>query len=696
MGVLLGQVIPYKLADRIGQGMPVSVVYASGTTEITISSAANTTKTMQNTVSNSWWSSLVGSANCTDITASSQVIGWQCSSEDNKYGYNFRNIYGWDLDALPDGAEVVSMKVELWLKHWDNGYGTPPNPYFGLYKTSAHIPVVLEDYSSAYIDYSKRNLMDYVRHSEVAEAYEWVTFNVLESRIEEFLATEDDNGIVWLTAASMNDMTTNAPLWENGAISRLEGDYTMGKLTISYLEDTPERIIVTKGNAAVDNTTDGTETADNITWSSPRLGYSDEGICLWVNGESGAVVDLELVDGAGNVLESVTDSVRVDGVYEFTADLPDNWYGYVRLHELNNSIYSVWGYQYPVPDADQVGNTVYAVNTEHPQYDFLFTRYIKGVNEIMAIHWKTNVQSDELDSHSFQMWTNGDNVTPAYNQTLEWLNDNYFMASDNNSFLAGWRYLLMTPDVVGAGFEDYDGLFINMDSMYSVVTAGFLQAAITTDNGSSLADSHSCYWYLAGESDGLIMITDKSDYASGEELIVKVQVGAVCKVSVNLPGLVLNILDSTGAVVNTAYVTVQDGLNEIHWEAPVIPGSYEMRFTFSGDGSWAYIHDRPFTVERGEDLESGGQIIDSIENWIAGVGLDNPAGYWLITLIGMVILFLLAYKSPVIRVALPLVFLGGMIIWEFIEMWLIVLLALGAGLSIFGILRKKTHGGGEE
>ena len=128
----------------------------------------------------------------------------------------------------------------------------------------------------------------------------------------------------------------------------------------------------------------------------------------------------------------------------------------------------------------------------------------------------------------------------------------------------------------------------------------------------------------------------------------------------------------------------------------MIAGDYEMRFTFSGDGSWSYIHDVPFTVEGGADLKPAGGLIDIIKNWIVDFGLDNPAGYWLITLIGMVLLFLIAYKSSVIRVALPLVFLGGMMIWEFIDMWLIILLALGAGLTLFGIFRKKTHGGGEE
>jgi len=366
--------------------------------------------------------------------------------------------------------------------------------------------------------------------------------------------------------------------------------------------------------------------------------------------------------------------------------------------ETTHNITSDWGYQKPSPDLDQAANTVYAVSTEYPQYEFAFTRYLTYENDAFVLHWKTNIGDGEHADHNLKIWNNTDNESPIFDNDFEWLNSNYFNANDNNSFLSHWRYMIFTPNIDGPGFNDYDGMIYDLDTNYISSVAGYIHAVVvdTTDN-STLADSHSCYWYIPSEPDGIITGLASTEVAKGGEFIAYVQVGQVCQARDTLPNLNLKVIDEDAAVISQSSESfIEDELNEYVLTAPTVSGQYVVRFTFSGVDTWDYIHDIPFSVGPSRGLTGADSIIDRLEQWIINAGMDNPVGYWVILLVGMVVLFLLAYKSPILRVVLPLVFLGLMLIWGKVDTWLIVLLALGAGLTLWGIFRRKAHGGGGE
>ena len=470
------------------------------------------------------------------------------------------------------------------------------------------------------------------------------------------------------------------------------------RLYFDYVADTAERVVNLAGNAATDNTTDGTEVADNITWASPRCAYADDvnGIALWVNGDSGAAIDLDLLDVNNDIVDSDQDSIRTDGKYEYSIDLPNNYYGWVRLVENNFNLVSDWGYVMPAPDEDQLTNTVYAVNTEYPQYDFAFRRYLTYENDLFVLHYKTNMADGEQTDHDLEIWGNSENATPLTGIDFDWLVDNYFMpCNPDNEYLYHWRYIIMTPNIEGSGFDDRDNLVYNMDQNYGVNTQGFLQAVIidTTDN-STLADSHSCYWYIPTEPDGLMFRLDKSAYKPTDDITVSLNVGNACQAPDHLPSLRMQIINEAGTSEYTEYQSYSYGSNIYTFEAPVDTGNYEIRFTFSGDGSWDYIHDEPFIVAVTAGLMHGEGLQDMIEGWFSDWGLDNDLGYWLALLIGMVVLFLLAYKSPVMRVALPLIYCAIFIVMGWVDRWIIILLAIGAGVFLFSMLRKRVAGGG--
>lgn len=89
-------------------------------------------------------------------------------------------------------------------------------------------------------------------------------------------------------------------------------------------------------------------------------------------------------------------------------------------------------------------------------------------------------------------------------------------------------------------------------------------------------------------------------------------------------------------------------------------------------------------------------IFQLLEELLAIWQLNNKMGYWLVIMILMLGTFILARKSEVMRVVFPLGILGLGVVIGWMDLWLIVLLALGAGLAIYGILRHKMSGGGSE
>lgn len=692
--IIRSLIILMLVAGAVTISVPeVKKAEASGTLYLAKSSTANRTESLKYpSATVDFWGVVTGAENAED-GANEAHVGWTCSaSQENKYT-NYRAVLGWDISDLPEGVELVTAIVKTWTR----GIQTYDalNPYFGLYKTAVPtLSIVYADYNSAYTDYSKRVMFEYHQYSEFNPTdYEWFEWEVLPERLDEFV-TPDENGCVWLTLASMYDMTTNAPPYSAGDSVNVGG--TIGsypELWIYYIEDTPPRDVEILENAAVDDTVDGTETADNITWQSPRAGYADEWLHVRVDGESGAVLDLELRDSAGEVLHEISDSIRVDDNFDWYINLPDTYYGWVRAVEANNNLVGEWGYVMPSPDADQAGNTLYAVNTQHPQYDMQFSRYVKYENELMVVHWKSNIQSDELGEHELRLYNNGDNATLYFSENFTWLNDNYYYSSVNNTGLAGWRYAIFTPNVEGEGINDYDGMVIDMDANYSSWTSGFIEGRImdTTDN-STLAGSHSCYWYLQNEADGIIMRINKNVYNITESIDVKIQIGVPSKVNLNLPSVTARIIDAEESEISVQYETAEIGLTTFSMVAPADAGVYELRLVFAGDGAWEYIHDIPFTVRAGEEMAGVEDILVNINEWIAERGMDNPAGYWIIVIIAMALSFMLTIQSPVLRVLLPVLIFGFAIVAGWLETWVIVLLALVAGGSVFALMRKKMHG----
>ena len=98
--------------------------------------------------------------------------------------------------------------------------------------------------------------------------------------------------------------------------------------------------------------------------------------------------------------------------------------------------------------------------------------------------------------------------------------------------------------------------------------------------------------------------------------------------------------------------------------------------------------------------EEGGGVpskppVEWIEDMLKGWGMSNEFGHWMIMLVLMVTAFIALHKSEVLRVMIPVLIFGLAMIIGWVEWWFIILLALGAGVTMYSMLRRKMAGGGE-
>lgn len=677
-------------------------VYASGNGTFTsnITASAQQVNMVGQSAVAQYWADEVIQSTATTLNAGSVQTGiWMSTQTDKYYGLQ-RTALGFEISGFSENWTPTAARI--YIKTNAKSDNTGVVAYYAFFRmANTNTTVETSDFDEAY-NYAGAGLSDRVsstiKYSDIS-ASGWNTFTILSPDLE-WISTPDANGYVWLQLATLHDMTNAQPTpWGSTKIQTVSFDTSATgediRLEIDYSGDVPTRTIVYGANDAFTGSATGNETTDNITWGSPRAGYADEGLLLQINGDAGALLDLDLMDSAGTTLRTQSAQIGDSGQWDFYYKLPDDYYGFVRLVENNSGVYSTWGYQMPEPDGDQIGNYVYAVSTEYPQYEYAFNRYLTYENDMFVLHWKTNVQAGEESTHSLKVWGNGDNVTQEhFNQTLEWINDNYWYANASNKYLSAWRYMIMTPNVEGTGFEDYDGLVYDIDVDYGSTTAGFLQAVIVDDTvGTVLADSHSCYWYIPTVQDGIIFNLNRSSYSASEAIAIQVQVGQACRAKTYLPSLLIEMLDESDDVLTSYSGGYNYGLNAYEVEAPATNGNYRIRFTFSGDPSWSYIHDELFSVGVAAPLTGG--LVDNVSNWLSNMGMDNSVGWWVVLIVGMVLLFLVAYDSNILRVVLPLLFMGLMIVWGKIDIVIVILLIMGAGFTAWRLFRKQTGGSDE-
>lgn len=682
-----------------GAGSPTGYVgktYASGETWANLISA-----TTGSSSSNSWI----------------EQESYSYSSTD-KWKTQMRGCIAWNLvdSGLESLEGVSSVIVKIKFSHINYTFTNGNEPTFSLFLFSG---TPENGWKGAIHNNDYNNLRPITRiSSEIQGRTEYpeqtiITFPIWEDFWDDIF--DFDNQCVYMAWGECTyDWTGIPPTWQNSKIWEgywyCDATHTP-QLIIEGLKETPDRTTCCGENAAVDEETTGFEKTDNITWGSLRCAYADESMCFTVAGDSGAALKLELRDSNGVLLASHTDSIRVDGYYHYSVDLPDSTEGIIRLNETNSAVSSKWGYISPSVSGNQPPNSIMSYDTGYPQYSYDFNKYCVKAGNIMKIHWLCTLEAGELSDASLRLWYLGDNTTVVYNQTLQYMLDNYYLnGNEDNDVMAAWRYAIFTMDDTGSGWNSYDGLVLNINRAYGWDTQGFYQPVVMDDTiGEELTETHSAYWYLSNcPVDGLLCRLDKSDYNSGADMEISFHAGDASKVKTDLNFLRVYILKSNGESLKALDRVVSSEETVINTTAPIAQGNYTARFTLQkADKTYVYAKDVNFTVAggvEGEEEEEGAAKIgvdvlkDKLDSLLKQYNLDNPMGHWIVAVLAMFLLFVAFYKSKILRVVAPLCILAIMIVGNWLDIWIVALLGFGAGLTIWGIFRRGMSGskGGEE
>jgi hypothetical protein len=653
----------------------------------------------------------------------SPLTNWQI--QDSGIGFSVNTTH------IPAGAQIVSMYLNLYVDVATNTGPWTGGAYYAFYEGKPYTtPVDSQfggaDFKMGYTTGSKR-LSEIKHYGEFTEDT-WARFYITGdggyapagvplADAYSYLMTPDSNGIVWLYYMTTNHATGVAPSQQAGGGNSpslhfygyaFPDSAHRPQLIIEYTTAIPARVTAGPSNAALgsENLT-GEITA--ISWLSPRTGYGDETARFDVTGDVGTPLSLELVTSGGAVLSTKVDHIRSDGHYYWAIDVPDNQDSFVRVRDTGQSVFSLWGYVAPKPGTNEASNTVYSVDTNAPQYTSLFTKFITHKGGSMFVHWKTNIDATnagERADHEVRLYHLGRSTDLVYSDNLTHLASTYFLNSAANDGLLGWRYMIFTLDGSAAGFNDYDDLVVDLAQTTGGESYGFYQPLIyKLSTAAELTTSHSAYWSLANDSDGVNIALSKSVYSDNDTVAVTVTVGTSSQCLGFLNGLNFEIWDQTGANQYGSAVTSLAGAKTgLSLVGPTVIGSYYARIKLSHPlTSFVYERWLPFTVTSGGVVPggpgSGGTtdvlkaILDAIDGWLTGLGFNTDAGHWVILFLGMVLTFLVAYKDRVMRLVLPLCLLGVAFAINWVDRWLIVLLACGAGVWLWKTTRKQIAGG---
>lgn len=457
-------------------------------------------------------------------------------------------------------------------------------------------------------------------------------------------------------------------------------------------------------NAAIDSVTDGTEEVTAVDWITPRCAYADEDIGFLVTGDSGADVNLKLYDSRGYEIDIKSDSVRTDGYYRWTIEVPATTNGFIRAFETNSGIYSDWGYCLPEPDGDQLINVVQAIDAENPQYFRPWDDYRASEKTIQLIHYKTNIDSTDFADYSLRIWHLGDSGTEVYNDTFDDISDNYYLNDPDNDDMNHWRYMLFSFNGNAYGLDDKDGLIVDLDIDYAYSTSGFYQALIYEDGVGEYTNTNSCYWYNHSNDDGIKMQTDLSDYILGDICNITLNIGNYSHVLDELETVELDLYNGSEEYPGTLLYsyddeTITDNMTVINEVLPLWTGDYYILLTFTGSNSFEYKQALTFNTDSSggttSTSDSWFDLLGKFDDSMAAFGLGGSAGHIFIMILVMFVCFVVFHKSALLRVVVPICVMALAFAFGWVPMWIFVMIALGAGLLIALGVNRVIHGGGE-
>lgn len=646
-------------------------------------------------------------SSCDSIVGGNGRVGWHGGTPPDR-AYPDSTILAFNIGGLPVASnDIESAYLVFSVSAKDDTSTTYSDFYFSAWKTDLDIDMTLTiDDNSNWVNSAYGRISPPTHYTSLT-AGSWYMLPLVDTDL--LMNDYGSTNMTYIQLMTENQGQSVSPVLEPAQHIYFDFAVTTCYLQITYAAPAAARTTNILVNAAdYVGVLTGSENITGVSWLSPRAAYSDEQLGFRVEGDAGCAFTYEVIDSLGAVLESGNTTIKVNGYY-YEYYVPDMTYtGWIRLRvrQTTNSkyYYSSYGRVEPAPSATQNLLTVSAESTEYPPYDNDFSEYVIYKNDVGILHWKTNLIAGDMANYSLVLMAGGNNLTDfTWNGSFSYLISSYFLNVDSaNNGMAGWRYMMFSPEVSTPGYNTYDGFIQDMGKAYAAVNCGFWQGAVkqNSDND-TITWTESAHFYLNDIAQG-VSITVKDNDTTDGLLDAVIVVGNNSKVASRLSYLDITVLDSMGVIVSVDDGFVLEGNNIISFACPASAGDYQARFRFYDTllvPDYEYIRDMPFSIAIGGDgsptvaPDTNATLKERLNALMARYGLDNMAGHWMVIL-GLCVLFGAVFglygKMPLVATVLCILTFGLGLYIGWVDQWVIILIALGAGFAVYRLFKKKA------
>ncbi|MDD5189522.1 MAG: tripartite tricarboxylate transporter TctB family protein [Dehalococcoidales bacterium] len=704
--------ISFEIFTIVFTGMLIlpKPVEATAVTEVTISPTVDNRVGQFSTTTATWtnfWNGNAAGAFQNVVGGSFFSSGLYATATANQWNVKI-GCFVIDISTIPDDATIQYITVRAKIFGMSNETSQPL--YYAIYKSKPPTDQT-NGYPASGDTYNwKQGAVTRISSVEAQEDYsvgDWMEFNIMTDYLQTGFDRSKKYVSVYImsTYAGMNVIplyvTSKADTVSFESTNYPAGNFHPPQVIFGYVSGAEDRVYDGGSNAGVDVLVDDTETVSGVSWISPRCAFADEKLGFLFQGQSGAVVDASLVDGNGTIVKTIKDSIRVDGNFYWYVDVPENTDNYFRV-VLNDGHSTDWGYISPKPPSDEwaTGETL-SIYSTYPHYSRPFSDFQVKSNEPFKVFYKTSITGANLDDYELQLWHNGDDADAVYSETLQYLKTNYFKNDSDANNLLGWRFVIFVMDGSATGFDDKDGLIIDLSKTLVTANYGFYQPVIYQTGVGEYSLTHSSFWYVPNVEDTITLKLDKTKYGMGETVKATILISGNTGAITTMPDYTLEIRDfNTTNTFETKTGTISGGTTNVELNASGDVG-YKYAFLTLTDSDITYEFKQrvKFMTAISASGTNKENLVDKVNTLADTHGMKDNGSKALVVLVLEAIIFvvILFVKEKIMKwlgVLMMVIVFVAAIAMGWLNPIIVIPVAIVFGLILWKSLRP-AHGGSE-
>lgn len=446
----------------------------------------------------------------------------------------------------------------------------------------------------------------------------------------------------------------------------------------------------------------------SISWITPRCAFDTESLIFEIHGSVNMTMNLQLLGSDGTLLDYSEACMPDNGVYYWESEVGTSYEGFLYCYELNTQIRSTYGYVSDAPSSTTLGygDLTYAENFDHSAA-YEVEDYHIGETDLLKLFYHEDRSipfTATLTGYDVSVFHNFDSSV-VWTDTLSDLATDYYSLSTTytaNNDMLHTRYVLAVMDSLD---DTYDDLIIELGRPKYEQYYGTYGLSLSLDDA-VLTEAYTMYIYGLTSQAPVDFSVDK-DYYSPR--------GAI--------KAALSIAEDSGIFEQTdkAYITIYDEDDEVIWRlnsgsgtaisdyttefntiAPSSLGYYSVVCVLSNDTTgWTLRLTDTFDVTQGgtsddrEMIHTSG-VQEGLE-WIAdSLGIPYSVGKMILILLAIIITVFWLRSWPVAAAVCSLGWIGVGIFSGWWPTWLVIILAVAFGLTVFRFITGISHGRGAD